>query len=91
MGTPLFHKLLADAVPLTHLGDIQRAKVLHYFATDSCERLLRLEQRLRSNEDAECFQMLADIRRHIAAGTRAGPVPERAHAALAQASGSPRL
>ncbi|MBA3549412.1 MAG: hypothetical protein H0T76_23300 [Nannocystis sp.] len=62
------------------LGELQRAKVLQCFATDGCERLLRREQQLRGNEDAECFQMLADIRRHIAAGTHAEHVPALGYA-----------
>lgn len=70
-----FNKLLGDAVSLTHLDATQRATVLQLFATDSSERLLRLEQHLRGNADAGCFEMLADIRDHIAAGTHAAHAP----------------
>jgi hypothetical protein len=65
----LFERLLGDEGGHQALSEAQRARVLAFFATDSCGRFLLLEKHHRRNEHAEIARLLGLVRQAIAGGS----------------------
>jgi hypothetical protein len=64
----LFQRLLGDEAGDEALSEAERARVLAFFATDSCGRCLLLEKHHRRNEHAEIERLLGLVRQAIAEG-----------------------